>query len=137
MKRVDTPWSESESALLTKLWTEGLSGSECAKQIGTGRSRNAAIARVHRLGLAQRASPARPVKSSVRAKSCAPRKAIITPKSSPPARSRTLWKAGPPKLSAKPVRVDPNSPASLAAAAILLDAKRAEARRAVYRERTL
>ena len=48
-------WSEERTALLRKLWAEGLSASQIAKQLG-GVTRNAVIGKVHRLGLAGRAS---------------------------------------------------------------------------------
>ena len=40
------------------LWTEGLSASQIARALG-GVTRNAVIGKVHRLGLAGRASPSR------------------------------------------------------------------------------
>ncbi len=59
-------WSEERVALLRKLWTEGLSAAQIAKQLG-GVTRNAVIGKVHRLGLAGRATPSRPAKRPVRA----------------------------------------------------------------------
>lgn len=58
-------WSEERIALLRKLWAEGLSAHQIAKQLG-GVSRNAVIGKVHRLGLAGRSSPSRPAKRPVR-----------------------------------------------------------------------
>jgi GcrA cell cycle regulator len=58
-------WSEERVALLRKLWAEGLSASQIAKQLG-GVTRNAVIGKVHRLGLAGRATPSRPAKRPVR-----------------------------------------------------------------------
>jgi GcrA cell cycle regulator len=54
-------WTEDRVEILKKLWTEGLSASQIAKQLG-GVTRNAVIGKVHRLGLAGRAAPSRPVK---------------------------------------------------------------------------
>jgi GcrA cell cycle regulator len=59
-------WTDERVALLRKLWTEGLSASQIAKQLG-GVTRNAVIGKVHRLGLAGRATPSRPAKRPVRA----------------------------------------------------------------------
>ncbi len=59
-------WTEERVALLRKLWAEGLSASQIAKQLG-GVTRNAVIGKVHRLGLAGRATPSRPAKRPVRA----------------------------------------------------------------------
>ncbi len=70
-------WSEERVALLRKLWAEGLSASQIAKQLG-GVTRNAVIGKVHRLGLAGRATPSRPAKRPVR-----------------PARPRTLGPSAP------------------------------------------
>jgi GcrA cell cycle regulator len=59
-------WTEERVALLKKLWTEGHSATQIAKQLG-GVTRNAVIGKVHRLGLAGRATPSRPAKRPVRA----------------------------------------------------------------------
>lgn len=58
-------WTEERVSLLRKLWAEGLSASQIAKQLG-GVTRNAVIGKVHRLGLAGRATPSRPAKRPVR-----------------------------------------------------------------------
>ncbi len=58
-------WTDERVALLKKLWAEGLSASQIAKQL-TGVTRNAVIGKVHRLGLAGRATPSRPAKRPVR-----------------------------------------------------------------------
>lgn len=49
MKTGKTSWSEERVALLTKLWTEGVSASLIASRLG-GVTRNAVIGKVHRLG---------------------------------------------------------------------------------------
>ena len=48
-------WNDERVALLKRLWAEGLSGLQIAGRLG-GVSRNAVIGKVHRLGLADRAS---------------------------------------------------------------------------------
>jgi GcrA cell cycle regulator len=58
-------WTDERVALLKKLWAEGLSASQIAKLL-TGVTRNAVIGKVHRLGLAGRATPSRPAKRPVR-----------------------------------------------------------------------
>lgn len=58
-------WTDERTALLRKFWAEGLSAAQISKQLG-GVSRNAVIGKVHRLGLAGRATPARPAKRPVR-----------------------------------------------------------------------
>src|SRR5579864_9416507 len=52
-------WSEERIEALTKLWREGFSASQVARQLG-GVSRSAVIGKVHRLGLAGRDAPSRP-----------------------------------------------------------------------------
>jgi GcrA cell cycle regulator len=51
-------WTEERVEQLKSLWTEGLSASQIARVLG-GVTRNAVIGKVHRLGLAGRAGPAR------------------------------------------------------------------------------
>jgi GcrA cell cycle regulator len=51
-------WTDERVEQLKSLWTEGLSASQIARTLG-GVTRNAVIGKVHRLGLAGRASPAR------------------------------------------------------------------------------
>ncbi len=54
-------WTEERVTALKKLWAEGHSASQIAKQLG-GVTRNAVIGKVHRLGLSGRTTPSRPVK---------------------------------------------------------------------------
>lgn len=54
-------WTDERIVALRKLWAEGHSASQIAKQLG-GVTRNAVIGKVHRLGLSGRATPSRPVK---------------------------------------------------------------------------
>ncbi len=60
-------WTDERVELLRKLWSEGLSASQIAAQLG-GVSRNAVIGKVHRLKLSSRgratAAPARQKKAS-------------------------------------------------------------------------
>jgi GcrA cell cycle regulator len=51
-------WTDERVDQLKSLWTEGLSASQIARTLG-GVTRNAVIGKVHRLGLAGRASPSR------------------------------------------------------------------------------
>lgn len=59
-------WTDERVTLLKKLWLEGLSASQIAKQLG-GVTRNAVIGKVHRLGLSGRATPSRPAGSTFKA----------------------------------------------------------------------
>jgi len=54
-------WTDERIDTLKKLWTEGLSASQIAKQLGSV-TRNAVIGKIHRLGLAGRATAYRPAK---------------------------------------------------------------------------
>lgn len=51
-------WTDERVELLKKLWLDGLSASQIAKQLG-GVTRNAVIGKVHRLGLSGRAATTR------------------------------------------------------------------------------
>ena len=57
-------WTEDRVGALKKLWLEGQSASQIAKQLGGGVTRNAVIGKVHRLGLSGRAAPSQPARTS-------------------------------------------------------------------------
>ena len=62
-------WTDERVDLLKKMWSEGQSASQIAKELG-GVTRNAVIGKVHRLGLSNRAGAApapAPEKKSARA----------------------------------------------------------------------
>ena len=63
-------WTDDRVATLTKLWADGLSASQIAKQLG-GVTRNAVIGKVHRLGLSGRAKPSSPARKAAAAKTAA------------------------------------------------------------------
>lgn len=104
-------WTEDRVATLSKLWAEGLSASQIAKQLG-GVTRNAVIGKVHRLGLSGRAKPSRPkpakVATAARPKA-APKPAKVTakavtdakPKAKPAQLPATIEQ---PPLEAKPLK---------------------------------
>ncbi len=50
-------WSDDRVALLKRLWGEGKTAAEIAKQLGEGVTRNAVIGKAHRLKLSSRLSP--------------------------------------------------------------------------------
>lgn len=60
----NTAWPDGNVAVLRRLWAEGLSASQIAKQMNkllqAGLTRNAVIAKCHRLGLTKR-TPSRPM----------------------------------------------------------------------------
>src|SRR6516225_4208902 len=59
-------WTDERVETLKKLWLDGLSASQIAKQLG-GVTRNAVIGKVHRLGLSGRATPSQPSRPAFKA----------------------------------------------------------------------
>ncbi|MET0295181.1 MAG: GcrA family cell cycle regulator [Phenylobacterium sp.] len=59
-------WTDERVETLKKLWQDGLSASQIAKQLG-GVTRNAVIGKVHRLGLSGRAAPSKPARPAFKA----------------------------------------------------------------------
>ena len=92
-------WTDERVELLKKLWADGLSASQIAKQLG-GVTRNAVIGKVHRLGLSGRAAPSQPARAAFKAPR-APRAAVAAPAAPTPA--------------APPRRAEPAAPAPMAA----------------------
>jgi GcrA cell cycle regulator len=70
-------WTDERVEMLKKLWLDGLSASQIAKQLG-GVTRNAVIGKVHRLGLSGRAAPSQPARQVLKAPR-APRPAAPAP----------------------------------------------------------
>jgi len=60
-------WTDERVELLTKLWTEGKTAAEIAKELG-GVTRNAVIGKAHRLKLSNRVSPIQQNKKAVAVK---------------------------------------------------------------------
>jgi GcrA cell cycle regulator len=60
-------WTEDRVEVLKKLWLDGFSASQIAKQLGGGLTRNAVIGKVHRLGLSGRAAPSQPQRAAFKA----------------------------------------------------------------------
>lgn len=88
-------WTDDRVATLTKLWAEGLSASQIAKQLG-GVTRNAVIGKVHRLGLSGRAKPSSPRKKvSTSSRASTPR-ARVTRAPSAPRTPRVIAPTPPP-----------------------------------------
>ena len=67
-------WNDDRVEQLKKLWADGLSASQIAAQLGEV-TRNAVIGKVHRLGLATRASSNRTNSSRLRLRQAQPRRA--------------------------------------------------------------
>ncbi len=86
-------WTEDRVGALKKLWLEGQSASQIAKQLGGGVTRNAVIGKVHRLGLSGRATPSQPARAATNFR---------------PARVRTT----PPAQPSAPRRIEAAQPAA-------------------------
>lgn len=75
-------WTDDRVDLLKKMWGEGQSASQIAKELG-GVTRNAVIGKVHRLGLSNRAgsagAAAKPAKPDAKAKPSSPAAAKAKP----------------------------------------------------------
>ncbi len=92
-------WTEERVDLLKKMWSEGQSASQIAKELG-GVTRNAVIGKVHRLGLSNRAASPAPAKAEAEAKAKEKPAAAATPK--PEAKPKPSPKTEP----ARPVTAD-------------------------------
>lgn len=101
-------WTDERVETLKKMWTEGQSASQIAKELG-GVTRNAVIGKVHRLGLSNRAgaapAPAAPVAPKPAAKEKAPAPAAKPAKAEAPrpAANPAPQPAAAPRAPAKPV----------------------------------
>ncbi|MCY1708172.1 GcrA family cell cycle regulator [Pannonibacter sp. SL95] len=81
-------WTDERVELLKKLWTDGLSASQIAAELG-GVTRNAVIGKVHRLGLSGRAKAVAPAAKPRRARTPATASpATPRPAQAPVAQSR-------------------------------------------------
>ena len=74
MQSTIRPWSVTEDASLAKFWAEGFSAAQIARMLGTGRSRDSVIGRVHRSGL-----PLRNERTNPRINKKRPRRQRIVP----------------------------------------------------------
>lgn len=78
-------WTDERVELLKKMWGEGQSASQIAKELG-GVTRNAVIGKVHRLGLSNRTGGASSAKASPKEK---PAKSKAEPKPAPKVEAAT------------------------------------------------
>jgi GcrA cell cycle regulator len=96
-------WTDERVELLKKLWQDGLSASQIAKQLG-GVTRNAVIGKVHRLGLSGRAAPSKPQRTVFKA----PRP--VRPATAAPAAPRRIAEPVAHAAAPSPVRYVEESP---------------------------
>jgi GcrA cell cycle regulator len=92
-------WSDDRVELLKKMWGEGQSASQIAKELG-GVTRNAVIGKVHRLGLSNRATGG---KSGDTAKAKADAKPNPKPKAKPSKPAKTAETTPKPEEAPTPV----------------------------------
>ncbi|NOE18805.1 GcrA cell cycle regulator [Ruegeria atlantica] len=93
-------WTDERVELLKKMWGEGQSASQIAKELG-GVTRNAVIGKVHRLGLSNRTAGASPAKVEPKEKPAPAPKAEAKPKPAP--KTEPARPAPAPTAEAKPV----------------------------------
>ena len=100
-------WTDERVELLKNMWGEGRSASQIAKELG-GVTRNAVIGKVHRLGLSNRATPAKAAKEKPAAKEA------IKPKPKPKAAAPSAPKPVDPESNThavvKAVSIPPRKP---------------------------
>lgn len=59
-------WTDERVAILKKMWGDGKTAAEIAKELGEGVTRNAVIGKAHRLKLSGRASPIQATKKTIK-----------------------------------------------------------------------
>jgi GcrA cell cycle regulator len=100
-------WTDERVATLKKLWLDGLSASQIAKQLG-GVTRNAVIGKVHRLGLSGRAAPSQPTRPAFKA----PRPARPVAAAPSPAPQRRISESASPVVQPMPAASRKEAPGS-------------------------
>ncbi|WP_282892177.1 GcrA family cell cycle regulator, partial [Xanthobacter autotrophicus] len=95
-------WTDERVELLKKLWSEGLSASQIATELGEV-TRNAVIGKVHRLGLSGRAKSPAPTPARPRSKTERPER--------PEARPHRPATIGNTALAAEPEEMPEEAPA--------------------------
>ncbi len=83
-------WTHDRVGALKKLWLEGQSASQVAKQLGGGVTRNAVIAKVHRLGLSRGSGPSMPARVALSSRPPAVRERSTAQPVAPPAPPRQV-----------------------------------------------
>ncbi|MHA3977940.1 GcrA family cell cycle regulator [Halovulum sp. GXIMD14794] len=103
-------WTDERVETLKKMWSEGKSASQIAKELG-GVTRNAVIGKVHRLGLSNRTPAAKPADEAPAAK---PVEEAVRPAPAAPKPEPAQPAAAAPKPAPKP---EPAQPAAAAPSA--------------------
>ncbi|MCV2893519.1 GcrA family cell cycle regulator [Lentibacter sp. XHP0401] len=109
-------WTDDRVEVLKKMWGEGQSASQIAKELG-GVTRNAVIGKVHRLGLSNRTTTGA-AKTDAKPSTAAPKKPS-KPKAAPAAKKPKVAETAPVEASSEP-EVEPKPiPKSAARRAII------------------
>jgi GcrA cell cycle regulator len=95
-------WTDERVSTLKKLWLDGLSASQIAKQLG-GVTRNAVIGKVHRLGLSGRAAPSQPTRTVFKAPR--PARPAAAPAAAAPSAPRRLTEQATPVAITAPSHI--------------------------------
>jgi len=96
-KGTDMSWTDERVETLKKMWGEGQSASQIAKELG-GVTRNAVIGKVHRLGLSNRAGSAgAAAKAAPKEKPAAAPVAAAKPAAKPAPKTKAAPASTPPK----------------------------------------
>ncbi len=103
-------WTDERVELLKKMWGEGQSASQIAKELG-GVTRNAVIGKVHRLGLSNRAASASSSAASAAAKSEAKPAAAEKPAAAAAPKAEPKAKPSPRTEPARPPSPEPTAEA--------------------------
>lgn len=98
-------WTDERVETLKKMWAEGQSASQIAKELG-GVTRNAVIGKVHRLGLSNRVGPGGPAEEEVEAAPVAEVAPVVAPAPAKP--------VAPPRPAPEVVIEETASPAPVA-----------------------
>lgn len=96
-------WTDERVETLKKMWAEGQSASQIAKELG-GVTRNAVIGKVHRLGLSNRVGPGTPAEDEGTAASAT---AATTPSPAAPAKPAPAPRAVAPEPAPRPAPAAP------------------------------
>ncbi len=96
-------WTDERVELLKKMWSEGQSASQIAKELG-GVTRNAVIGKVHRLGLSNRATAGGSTEAKAKPKAEPKPKADPKPKAAPKAEAKAAAPAAPAAAAPIPAR---------------------------------
>ncbi|MFE3838548.1 GcrA family cell cycle regulator [Pseudogemmobacter sonorensis] len=116
-------WTDERVELLKRMWSEGQSASQIAKELG-GVTRNAVIGKVHRLGLSNRVGgkeeeeAAPPASAAAPSQPATPPRAEAAPASPPPTRPEPAPAAAAapqaqPRAAERPTAAPPSAPSNV------------------------